>query len=104
MHGKLGIAAKSIRLPDLKILLSPTANKQLSNLEDVIRQRIEKRLQDLAHNPFDHRISQQLIGCGGVRKSRVGTYRMLFEVKKAEHGDTLFVIAIEHRKDVYRRL
>lgn len=71
--------------------------KDLRGLPRVVVERILKRCLSLAANPFP-RGSEKL---GGQRRYRVrvGRYRILYEVTESE----VIVVAVKHRRDVYRR-
>jgi mRNA-degrading endonuclease RelE of RelBE toxin-antitoxin system len=91
-------------LPDLKIGLSPAARKEFEKLEIRLQEQIQQRLKVLAANPNDQRVAQKLVGYSELKKSRIGSHRILFEVRPFEGQSILYVVAIGHRKDVYRKL
>ena len=78
-----------------QVRLSRRAAKDLDRLNRNTQQRILKRLEDLAESPYEPRFSAQLTNQGGLRKSRVGGWRILFAVD---------VVTIERRGQVYNRL
>jgi len=84
-----------------RTILSHEAAKTLLRADAKLRARIQKRIHDLAEEPFDARLSAQLVGRPGVRKSRVGDWRILFTVDR-ENG-ILYVAAIDTRGQVYKR-
>jgi mRNA interferase RelE/StbE len=61
-------------------VLSAKAMKSLDRLDKKTEQRIKSRLDELANNPIDPRISKQLEIVGFRRYSRVGDWRLIFEI------------------------
>jgi mRNA interferase RelE/StbE len=85
-----------------EILLSRRAVKDLDRLDSPTRQRIIHRLGQIADAPQAPRLSGPLTNEGGLRKSRVGGWRIIFTVDDDSH--TLFIVTIERRGQVYQRL
>jgi mRNA-degrading endonuclease RelE of RelBE toxin-antitoxin system len=56
----------------------------------------------LAEDPFDQRISSPLTNQEGLRKSRVGAWRIIFTVDEPER--IVFIVMIERRGQVYQRI
>ena len=77
------------------ILFTGAARRGLRSLPDNIRQRIESKLDDYADTGVGD--VRSLAGQAGARL-RVGDYRIIF----TESADTITVIGIGHRRDVYR--
>ena len=65
-----------------------------------LRARLQKRIHELAENPYDPRLSSPLIGRPGVRKSRVGDWRILFTVDREKQ--LVQVATVDTRGQVYR--
>ena len=61
-----------------RIFLAREAEKILDRLDRPTEQRIRARLAQLADDPFDTRLSAPLTEREGLRKSRVGGWRILF--------------------------
>jgi len=81
-----------------KILLKPSAAKELDALPKADRLRVVERIKTLAENP-------RPMGCeklAGSEKYRLrqGVYRILYEI----HDDHVLVVVIKigHRREVYR--
>jgi mRNA interferase RelE/StbE len=74
----------------------------LDRLNRDTQQRILKRLEHLAESPYEPRLSAQLTNEGGLRKSRVGGWRILFAVDAEDK--TVDIVTIERRGQVYNRL
>jgi mRNA interferase RelE/StbE len=85
-----------------EIRLSHRAQRDLDRLDQPTQKRVILRLEQLAEGPFDPRLSAPLSGHEGLRKSRVGAWRIIFQV--LEDGRIVFVVMIERRGQVYRRL
>jgi mRNA interferase RelE/StbE len=81
-------------------LLSDEAAKTIRRAGTKLRARLENRIRELAENPYDSRLSSPLTGRAGVRKSRVGGWRILFTVD--QQRQLLQVAAVDTRGQVYR--
>ena len=85
-----------------EVRLSHRAERDLDRLDSPTRQRVIRRLEQLAENPYDSRISAPLSGTAGLRKSRVGAWRIIHTVVK--EGPIIFIVMIERRGQVYKRI
>ncbi len=83
-----------------RIFLASEAEKILDRLDRPTEQRIRARLAQLADDPFDTRLSAPLTEREGLRKSRVGGWRILFMPDRK--AKTLVVATIDTRGQVYR--
>ena len=81
-------------------VLSDEAAKTIRRADAKLRARLENRIRDLADDPYDSRLSSPLTGRAGVRKSRVGGWRILFTVDQQRR--LLQVAAVDTRGQVYR--
>jgi mRNA interferase RelE/StbE len=81
-----------------ELLIKPSAVKELEDLCRKDRRRIVARIQDLGEEPRP-RGCQKLTGQDRYRL-RQGDHRILFEVD--DDADTVTIIKIGHRRDVYR--
>lgn len=75
--------------------------KNIKSLDQVTIRRIHLRLQELAQNPFDPRISGQVEMGEGELKSRVGNWRIFFEVDEAIR--IIEVLAVRPRQQAYKK-
>lgn len=75
--------------------------KSLKSLDQVTIRRIHQRLQELAKNPFDPRISGQVEMEQGEHKSRVGNWRIFYEVDEVNR--TIEVFAVRPRQKAYKK-
>ena len=85
-----------------KIRLSNRAARDLDRLDMPTQKRLLRRLEQLAENPYEPRLSAPLTGFAELRKSRVGAWRIICKVD----GKTMLVdvVTIERRGQVYKRL
>ena len=82
-----------------KILLKPSALKDLDQLPDKEVNRLLSQIKNLSEEPRPIGI-QKLSNQGGFR-IRSGNYRVLFEVN--DKLQTVFIYRIKHRKEVYKK-
>jgi mRNA interferase RelE/StbE len=83
-----------------RVELSHRAARDLDRLGRDIQERMMRRLEQLAQDPHDARLSGVLTNQGGLRKSRVGGWRILFTVDDEKRS--LHVVTIERRGQVYQ--
>jgi mRNA-degrading endonuclease RelE of RelBE toxin-antitoxin system len=81
------------------ISLAKEAIKELERMNRKTEQRIQRRLDELVLNPFDPRISNEVKMVAGQRYSRVGDWRIFFEVK--DKSRRIEVIAFRPRGRAY---
>lgn len=74
--------------------------KTLKKLDRVLSGRIVKRLEELAQDPFDRRLSRQMETDPESRYSRVGDWRIIYQVE--EEGQVINITAIRPRSGAYR--
>jgi len=82
--------------------LSSEASKELARLDRPTLQRMTQRFEELCVNPFDPRISAPLMDQDGLRKSRIGGWRILFRVNRDQIEVRIMTIA--RRGQVYKRI
>lgn len=83
----------------LAVKLTSTALKYLNSLDKHTKKRMVDKLEAISKEPLDVRLSQPLKG-STKRKTRVGDYRILFEITATE----LIVADIGPRGQIYRTL
>jgi mRNA interferase RelE/StbE len=81
-----------------KILVLPSARKDLDVLEQKIFLQVSRKLNELAKNPRMYGC-QKLTAEEGYRL-RSGDHRMIYRIDDA--GKKVYIYRIKHRKDVYR--
>ena len=79
------------------IIWDEKASKELYKLEPIISRRIVKKVGELKENPYTKDIIK-LKGEEGFRL-RVGDYRIIIAIEK----DTILVLKIGHRKNIYEK-
>ncbi len=83
-----------------RLSLAHEAEKVLDRLDSPTERRIRVRLVQLAEDPFDPRLSAPLVERDGVRKSRVGGWRILFGVDR--DARVIHVLTIDTRGQIYK--
>ena len=76
------------------------AEEILDRLDRPTEQRVRARFLQLAVDPFDSRLSAPLADRPGIRKSRVGGWRVLFTVDR--EAKVLYILTIDTRGQVYK--
>ena len=84
------------------IRVSRRADKVFERLDRSIAPRIRDRIDQLSLNPYDSRLSHELEIVQGQRYSRVGDWRIIYEVR--ENDRIMFIVTIQHRSKVYKDL
>jgi mRNA interferase RelE/StbE len=82
------------------ITIAPSALKTLGTLENTLRTRIQKRIEELADTPRD-RQSKKLKGEDNLYRNRVGVYRIVYTIQ--DDKLIVLVLAIGHRREIYDR-
>ena len=83
-----------------RVNVSHEAEKVLDRLDRPTERRLQARFIQLANDPFDPRLSAPLTERAGVRKSRVGGWRVLFTVDR--DAMVVNVVTVDTRGQVYR--
>jgi len=84
-----------------RVSLAHEVERLLDRLDRPTERRLRSRFRQLACDPFDPRLSSPLTARPGVRKSRVGGWRVLFTVDR--DARVLFIATVDTRGQVYRR-
>jgi len=82
--------------------LSRRAAKTLKNLDQTTTKRLQARIDELAVDPLSPNVSSQLIMLPGQRCSRVGDWRIIYEIN--ESSSQIFIVTIQPRGRAYRNL
>jgi len=85
---------------NFQINIAHEAEKSLDRLDRSTERRIRQRILLLADDPFDPRLSAPLTEREGLRKSRVGGWRILFQADRA--AKAIFVLTVDTRGQVYK--
>lgn len=83
-----------------RVFVSREAEKILDRLDRPSERRLRARLAQLGADPFDPRLSAPLTERAGVRKSRVGGWRILFSVDR--DAMAVNVLSVDTRGQVYK--
>ena len=83
-----------------RVEIAHEAEKVLDRLDRTTERRIGARLFQLSQDPFDPRLSSPLTEREGVRKSRVGDWRILFTVDR--DSQVIYVATVATRGQVYK--
>ena len=81
------------------VKIRPSALKSIEKIEKRLAEKIIERIDLLAENPRHHG-SLKLSGEENAYRTRVGKYRIIYEIYDTEV--LVSMIAVDHRKDVYR--
>ena len=81
------------------VSLAKEAIKELEKTDRKTEQRLQRRLDELALNPYDPRLSKEVKMAAGQRYSRVGDRRLFFEVD--DKSRSIEVVAIRPRGRAY---
>lgn len=82
-----------------RVVFAKSAKRDIEKLDTVTRQRIAKKLDYFRNQEDPLYQARQLVDTRlGTYRYRVGHYRIVFDVS----GDTLEIISVKHRKDVYK--
>jgi len=71
----------------------------MQRLPRSIQKRVAQKIDSLAKDPFPRR-SAKLEALGGLRRIRVGDYRIIYQVR--QEALVVLVVRIKHRGDAYR--
>lgn len=82
-----------------KLEIKPSVLKTLEKIDPMYRQKIRDRIRLLAKEPRHHG-SIKLSGEDNPYRTRVGSYRIVYEVYDSKV--LVCVVNVDHRKDVYR--
>lgn len=83
----------------MTLVFSRSAFRQLASLEKVTQRRIISKLEFYLAQKHPLDFAEPLVGSRfGQWRFRIGDYRVLCDVK----GDSFIVLAVGHRKDIYR--
>ena len=86
-------------MADYRIIVKPSADKALQRLPMEVQRRIVAKLAELATEPRPTNVVK-LTGDENLWRIRVGQYRVVYEINDGEI--LVYVLAIGHRREVYR--
>lgn len=84
-----------------RVVLTPTALKDLHKLPRSIQKRVKQKLEFYLSQAEPMNYAVKLIGSNkaGEYRFRAGDYRVVFD----KSGESLKILYIEHRREVYRK-
>jgi mRNA interferase RelE/StbE len=85
---------------NFRVSIAHEAEKILDRLDRPAERRLRARLVQLAADPFDPRLSAPLANRPGIRKSRVGGWRIVFTVDRETR--TIYILTVDTRGQVYK--
>ena len=85
-----------------QVIVGREAKMKIEKLDRSIAERIRGQLRKLAASPFDPRISNQLKTAPERRYTRVGDWRIVYEVNETQ--SVIEVSTIQHRSRVYKEI
>lgn len=86
-----------------RVCLTRSARKEFDSLPSKVKDRVSDALRLLEINPYSELLQvKKLKGEENLYRTRIGDYRIVYEVRKKEIQ--VIVIKIGHRKEVYRSL
>lgn len=83
-----------------RIELSPAAVRQLRRLDRTAQRRVQAAIELLADEPRPSG-AKKLVGGAGEWRVRTGDYRIVYEIR--DQVLLVLVVAVGHRRDIYRR-
>jgi mRNA interferase RelE/StbE len=83
-----------------RVAIAHEAEKVLDRMDRATERRIRMRMTLLAEDPFDSRLSAPITERPGIRKSRVGGWRILFTVDR--DAKAIFIATVDTRGQVYK--
>jgi mRNA interferase RelE/StbE len=85
---------------NFQVAVAREAEKILDRLDRAAERRVRARFGQLAADPFDPRLSAPLADRPGIRKSRVGGWRVLFTVDR--DAKVIYILTVDTRGQVYK--
>lgn len=82
-----------------EVHISPAARKSLKKIDPIYLKKIMARIDFLEIDPRHHG-SIKLSGEENSYRSRVGRYRIIYKIY--DEKVLVFVVDVDHRKDIYR--
>lgn len=83
-----------------KIEIKRSARKELEKLPKAAQRKVARAIDKLAQDPR-HSQAEKLTDSGGEYRAKAGDYRIIYHI--LDERVVVFVIAIQHRKEAYRR-
>jgi mRNA interferase RelE/StbE len=81
-----------------KLLIKPSAARQIETVPKADRLRIVRKVQALSEDPRPH--GSEKLSAEEKYRLRQGPYRIIYSISEAER--TVVVVKVGHRREVYR--
>jgi mRNA-degrading endonuclease RelE of RelBE toxin-antitoxin system len=78
------------------VRFSSEAEKELSRLDQTLRRRVIQRAELLSADPYNRRLGKPLKNTDRLRSSRIGAWRILYQVAQRETTGEVQIVAIAH--------
>lgn len=85
-----------------QVRIEPPADKKLAKLDRTMRERVLRRLRELAADPFDSRVGKPLKTALKLRSSRLGDWRIIYAVDATDRA--IHILSVNPRGEAYRKL
>lgn len=85
-----------------EVRLSNRAQRDLDRVDRPTQKRVVERMELLADDPYNPRVSGWLEGHPGLRKSRLGGWRIIYQT--LDDKRVVIVAMLERRGQVYKRI
>lgn len=83
-----------------KVIVTKTAQKDINKLDELVKKRIFAKIKYFAANDDAKLYAVNLVKSDvGSYRWRVGVFRVVFDID----GDTIVILRIRHRRDVYKK-
>ena len=82
-----------------RVRITPPARRDMRGLPKNVVQRLDPHIRGLSSDPYPAN-SIRLVNEGGLRRMRVGSYRVIYAIDETERE--VQVARVKHRKDAYR--
>ena len=85
----------------MRFEFTATAQKDIKKIDKTTQKQIVKKLNFFIDQPEPLKYAAKLTGFsgGGDYRFRIGRYRVVFDLVK----DTILVLYVEHRREIYRK-
>ena len=83
------------------LILNPSIEKDLRSLPKTFILKAVKQIIALQDDPIPHQ-AKKIVNADGMYRVRVGDYRIVYSV--SDQDETITILRISHRSNVYRHL
>lgn len=83
----------------MTILITNRAKKQITKLPEIVKLAVAAKIRALRASQENVQVLK-VVGCADIYRVRIGKYRIIYQ----KNTDNIIIVAVQHRKDVYRLL